>query len=685
MSDNWTSKAFSILGHVCDFWLLGDDPEGQVRTKMDLGFTVEHWLGNRASSGGDDGQHRYFRTRHGSAGDKLGPYVEAAKRLGLRVIVYLNVHWYNDQFPADMFTVKADGSRVTAYGSGSLACPNGPFLQHCIDLAEDLGQYAIDGVFLDGPIVSACWCPSCRKTYRERTGEEMPPERMDLRQRRLMEEHSAWKVGRFVQAFRDTLRCKQPGAIVYHNGNTLGSLTWANRAVIEHADWLGIEGGFIGYEPLEPQFLYKTAATGKLLACLAGGKPGVIFNDHAFKKYDYSPLPRPELDLLWAATLATGANPWYLSYASNFGTHAGAVARDWNAFMSRHNDDLSGTAAAETVGLLWSDSTYLAARTAKAAEDSVHDAAGMHTSLARPLKGDHRAAIEGAYAMLARSAIPFGIVTEHDLAAGLGDLKVLIAPAVAVLDEASLAGIEQFVRRGGVLIADDEFAVMDELGGLRDGERLAGLLGARLGEPIAAAATNIDYFAMASNALGKALRQYPLPRPTRAWKVELSGGKALAKFYQPLKGRYDDLPPVSDCPAIVEHAVGEGCVFYLPMNMMEHYAAFSFDEHRAIVAGLLQRHHRPIVQVDGLDGLGEALVRRKGGKTIVHLLNYNGNVRPFAKITPIKGVRVTLRGAPAGVKARALHLGKDLPVRQTKDGAKVRLPSLGGAEMIVFE
>jgi len=43
----------------------------------------------------------------------------------------------------------------------------------------------------------------------------------------------------------------------------------------------------IGYQPLAGQFLYKTAATGKLLATLAGGKPAVVFNDHAFKGFDY--------------------------------------------------------------------------------------------------------------------------------------------------------------------------------------------------------------------------------------------------------------------------------------------------------------------------------------------------------------------------------------------------------------
>ncbi len=684
MQPEWLAKPFSIMGHTFDWFLLPEDPPGQARYKRALGFDAEHWLGSLFKTGGDDGKSWLFRTRHGFIEDRLGPYLAPAREQGLKVLVYVNVHWFKADVGEEMLARKADGSPVAAYGAGCLTCPAGPFLAYSVALAEDLGEYPVDGVFLDGPIGATCWCEHCRRAYRQRFGEELASGPADLPQRRRMEQYNAEKVARFVEAFRQALRAKQPHAVVYHNGSSLGQLTWANRRTVQRADLLGAEGGFLGYRPMTGQFLYKTSATGKLLAALAGGKPTVIFNDHAFKSFDYWPLPRPELDLLFAATLATGANPWFLLYYHNRDTHAAAAARYWNAFIAEHREELAGTLPAERLAVLWSDTTALAARPGRAVGDSVHHEAAGEARISDLAGVDHRAAFNGAYALLARSGLGFRIVTETDLEPALGEIDVLVAPSVVALEESAFAAVERFVQAGGLLLADERFALLDEEGRPRDPARLAGLLGTAPAEPIASAAANIDYIAASRGRLFKGITPAPLPRPQRAFRVQTAGGKPLAFFHEPFAGRYDHLTPVSRMPALIENAFGRGHAIYMPMDFFEHYEAFNFDDHRLLAINAVARRWVPPVSVAGLGGRGEVMLRRKGGKMLVHLLNYGGAVRPFARITSLRGVRITLRGGKIA-SARALHLGRGLPVRAGRAGWTARLPRLDAAETVVLK
>lgn len=679
MSD-WHKKPLAIMGHVFDYWLLPQDHDAVVARKRELGFSAEHWLGSSFKTGGESGHDFLFRCRHGFKQDLLAEYLPAAHRQGLKVLVYINVHWFADDFHPEMLRRGPDGKPAVAYGSGALVCPGGPFLDWALAVAEDVGEYDVDGVFLDGPISSLCYCESCQANWQARHGGPLPRAPFTLEQRRQIEDWNADKTADFVRQFRDRLRQKRPGAIVYHNGSTLWMPTWANRRTVRHADMLGIEGGFIGYTPLQPQFLYKTAATGKLLRTLAGGKPGVSFNDHAFKKYDYTPLPRPELDLLYAATIANAANPWFVIYWSNMDSHAAEAARYWNGFINKHADLLAGARQVETIALLWSDSTALAVASAKEQQDSVHDTAEVVGSAAIA-KCDHNAAFNGAYALLARSGLPFRVVTEEEMAAGLPGVEVLVAPSASAIAQKAFAGLEEFVRGGGILIADDQFAQFDEIGLPRDADSLAALLGGRLGSSIPSADANLDYI-VNRGWVFKKVQDGPVPRPTRAYEFALEGGKAVARFYQPMGGRYDYLPKPGKLPAAAENSFGSGHVFYLPTNLFEHYASFAFEQHRQMVINMLRQYHRPWVQVEGLAGRGEVLWSEKTGKVIIHLLNYNGAIRPFADIQPLRNVTIKLKHIGPNV-ARALHADKLLHV--THIGDQVHLPELGVAETVVIE
>lgn len=77
-----------------------------------------------------------------------------------------------------------------------------------------------------------------------------------------------------------------------------------------YQDILGAEGGFLYYD-LRSEPLWKPGMTAKLLEAQSGGKPTVVFIAGANKGWDEYLLTAAETRLLYADTIANGANPWY--------------------------------------------------------------------------------------------------------------------------------------------------------------------------------------------------------------------------------------------------------------------------------------------------------------------------------------------------------------------------------------
>jgi hypothetical protein len=136
-----------------------------------------------AISAGMDGTRFFFRTSVAGKPqvDRLGAYLPEAHRRGLRVIVYLNVHWYSMGFAAkhpDWVQIKEDGQPLSGvYKTGTSFCVNSAYREWVFQIVRDLCAYDIDGIFYDGPIFFAntCYCSACRDKYRARYGADLPP------------------------------------------------------------------------------------------------------------------------------------------------------------------------------------------------------------------------------------------------------------------------------------------------------------------------------------------------------------------------------------------------------------------------------------------------------------------------------------------------------------------------------
>ena len=156
------------------------DPAKIAETKSRLGFNAEH-LTCSDVLGGEKGLF-YFKTGIAKKviRDFIGEYLPEAHKRGIRVLIYYNVHWINVAFGkdhSDWLQVNIEGKIIDdLYGSGNAPCVNSPWRDWSFRGIKDLAVYDIDGIFLDGPIVTpgACYCQSCKRNFSQKYDLELP-------------------------------------------------------------------------------------------------------------------------------------------------------------------------------------------------------------------------------------------------------------------------------------------------------------------------------------------------------------------------------------------------------------------------------------------------------------------------------------------------------------------------------
>ena len=704
----WFEHPLAIMGQMMDVGKVGS--RRQAELTRELGFDAVHWLAADLSSGGDDGRSYFFKTDAGFARDKLSKYLPLAHHHGLRVIVYFNVHWFNEKFNLEWMQVDAQGQRIEAgYGAGYLACVNSPFEDWASGIARDLGKYDIDGVFLDGPVFHArgCFCKSCSGKFKDFCGLELPTETMDRKTRLQFIEFRKASIARFIRNFAKALKSENARSILYANGCGLRSgvpTGQDNRRTLEFQDMLGAEGGFIGYGPLEKTPIWKAEATAKLLEKQASPgkgaspKPTVIFIDHAYKGYDHYAHTAAEVRLLYAQTIASGANPWFHTYYQNIDTPATSAARKMNLFLKKNRAYFEGAQSAAKTALLWSDRT---ADFSKAAEETDFTS---RAGAKRP--GNFQASFHGAYDILYKSQIPFDIIDEKVIEEEApARYSLIVLPNVACMSEAVAGKLKDFVRAGGSIISSFETSLWDETGERLDNFRLAEVFGVNATEKVFGP-TKIDYITLyPDHPILREIEQEVIPSPPYYLRVRTRppeddrseglpeiGWEILARFRGPLPARYAPLPPTSADTAVMLNSFGKGKSVYMAGNMFEHYWGYKFPEYRRIVAAAANWLSPPRIYLDKGLGLISIVVRNQPGdakgansRLCLHLINTAGASRPLETVLPFENVGITLETTARPLSVRALILDEELDFSFSGATLNVRLPRLEEYEVVVID
>ncbi len=693
----WWRRPLTIadLGMAGAEEVLKLDPAEVAETKRRLGFNAEH-LTCSDVYGGEKGIF-YFKTGIAKEvpRDFFGEYLPEAHKRGIKVIVYYNVHWISVAFGKEhpeWLQVNAEGEIIdNLYGSGNAPCVNSPWREWSFRGIRDLASYDIDGIFLDGPIFvpRACYCKSCQEGFKRRYGLELP--------RKENWKDPAWRkfiefrydgIAEYLRDAEKALKEVKPEAIIYMNCTGLWPAWPAardNRRLMPYQDLLGAEGGFIYYD-LRTAPLWKPGMAAKLIETQAAGKPTVVFIAGANKGWDEYLLPPTETKLLYADSLANGANPWYgipLSLADRPGALA---AGEMDSFILKNAEYLEETVSVARVALFWSSMSADYYRASVPVTDFTPQGEKLER---RESAGNFYASFLGCYEAFVRSHMPFNILDEEALKPEiLREYDLLVAPNCACISEVKAKVISDYVKAGGNLIASFETSRYSEYGDLLNDFGLTDVFGVRIGKGTFGP-MKLDYMTVTEgHPVTEGLSAGLLPCPIYGIETVPTASKVLAMYHEKMPARYVKLPPLSKNPALLANKYGKGHCLYMAGNFFEHYHNYHNPDYRRIVANAASWMAKPLVTLENCPRSVEVTLRHQPekGRLMVHLVNFTAEMtRPMESIIPLKGVNVTLHGFTGLKRAKALWANRGLSLKETELDVSFTLPVLQEYEVIALE
>jgi len=652
--------------------------------------------------------------------DLIREYLPHARKYGIRVLAYLNMHWFSYEFGGQnpgWEQITAEGTpygRVKPlYGSGTTFCVNGGWRDWAQQMVAEVMKTGIDGVFLDGPVVfpGCCYCDVCREQFAARFRTDIPEfeDWTDDRWKDFIEFREDSMV-RFLADCRHAMKSVNPDGVIFLNGGSWHAGAWRVARDIEKVgefeDFNGAEAFF--HPGQRHHILHFWASAAKHL--VAGGKPAVVFSHHALGSWHYIPLPPVETQLAIAQTVACGANPWFavFDYALD---HSRELAlrpvKEIQAFLERHEEYYCGSESAAEVALLYSrqsatfyisqeNEIYGGRGTGREEDLSVDLGTGEKVVDWRRRKQIcdeiHGNSYLGYFTALAREHVPFDVILDKDLAADrLRRYRTLILPNAACLSDTQIEAVRQFVESGGGLVAEFETGLYDERGRRRDGNPLRDVLGVSGVSGAMTASVAEEYLKV--KEVHRITQDFAagqlIARPQFSLQVGKSdGAESPVVFMNPTGRLYSGLRGESALPALIVNRFGEGRVVYLPHLAGDFYARYRMWEYQALIAGSVRWvHGEPLPIEVACPATVEVELRRQAepSRLLIHLVNNTGDMqRPMQEIIPIRDVRVRL-SAGRVERVRTLWGGCDLEFSRLDGGIEFTVPELGLYELIVVE
>ncbi len=679
----WWQKPLRIIRYdpLNDFssFLNGDDAEHAREIRQVCHANCEWIMANGGSSPGTapivnfDSPH--FE-KNPTVGDRdiLRDYLPHARREGIRVVAYINLHWFSYEF-ADAHPGweqrLADGrsyGRVNPlYGNGTTMCVNTPWRDWAFLLIREATATGIDGVFLDGPVVypGACYCPVCRDGYASDAGGLAAPEAEDW-----SEEWMAWidfrerSMMRFLSEARKAVRSVNPEGIVYLNagGYRLSTRTARHPWRLEsHQDMTGAEV-FVHFGVSGEDWL-DTAVMAKFLS--AGENPAIVFSDHALGGWHYTGMTGEELHREFYQTVAGGASPWIAVFTPALEHQKektlDPVRSGWEKLESL-DPYLTGDEPAARVAVLRSDATAFAYRSdldvlrirSGAAKEEDLVAAGDEQRIDDPIllkRFCEEISVEefrGWCYMLTRGHVPYSIIRDRDCVSDVLDrFDCLILPGAACLSADALAAIERFIERGGTVVSTFETGWYDERGKRRPGGR--GGVGAATPVKLEAfAPANFEEYALIDAELGPLSPGELIPRPEYAIKIEPpEGSETGVRYLEPIGYRYRPPRGVTSYPMLLRADRGTGRWIYFSCLPGREWRRYRIPAWETLAVESVREALGEKVQIrtDAPPTVQIELRRQiRLARTLVHIINNSGdNHFPPSSIVPAGAARLSIR------------------------------------------
>jgi hypothetical protein len=575
-------------------WLLGLDMAEHARELRDDYHCNCQWVMANGGSAPGTAPIVNFDSPHFTKNPTLGKrdylreYVPHAHAAGLRVLAYVNLHWFSNDF-ADAHPgweqLLADGrayGRVNPlYGNGTTLCVNSAWRDWAYLLLAEVMRTGVDGCFLDGPVVfpGACHCPSCRALFRERAGAEPPAgDEGEPRALRKWQDFREWSMERFIAGSRDAIQAVSPEGIVFANAGS-----WSLASAVARHPWrLEAQQHITGAEEFihfgtPREDILDSSVTAKFLS--AGKNPSVVFSHHCLGGWHYVGMTPAEIKREFFQAVSGGASTWIGVFVPALRHQRAktmdAVAESWG-FLERHEGLIDASRSASRVAVLRSETTalsYLSALEglksgvgaatekdliATARKESAADRAALRRKCA-DLDGQE---FRGWCYLLTRQHLPFTVIREAELeASSLARFDLVVLPNAACLSDGHLAALRAYLAAGGHVVSTFETGWYTPDGELRP----EGTGGVGLPRPkelsLFAPATFEEYAEI--SAAGASLAGFDVgetvPRPEYALRVGVpAGARALAFYLNPIGFHYRPPVGLSDQPMILSGSEGAG-------------------------------------------------------------------------------------------------------------------------------
>ena len=680
---------------TCYTGVTSPSPALEAAQRASSGFNAEH-LHVMGMAGGLDDQEFFFSSKVAGKQneDYLGKYLPEAKKRGLRVMIYFNVHWYKrslgDQHPDWLQMEESGGQKPTLYGQlASSFCVNSPWREWCFQVVRDLCAYPIDGIFYDGPVFlpNTCYCRYCQEKFQKLHGGKLPPkkERKGKPARDLLE-FQANSLADMLHDSRAVIKSINPEVAFYMNGGVRGG-NWStgrlNRVLISEQDILGSEGGYL-YGDLTRVPVWKPGVTARLLETQAPDKPRVIFSTARPGPWNFSQHSEADLRLLYAGTVANAASVFFFMYKPLLERPGMQALTGMNRFVEKNAAYYRGTRSEATTALVWSDTTanfYDGADAQLLESDRVS---------ARSEVGNLDGEFSGLADTLLRSQTPFDVIDDVSMEQEkLDRYAAVFLPNVACMSEKTAGRLKDYVGQGGNLFATFETSLYDETGIRRADFALAEVFGVSDARKIVGP-NRWDY--MQPRAQSPLLEGWPrdlVPATLYHVSVRPKGGEVLVQYMKPLAGSYAGIPEPSDDPALVVHRYGKGTAIYFSGDLGNALNSYHFIEWSRLIENVLRDIAPSPVVVENAPRSVEVVLRsqEQGRRLLLHLINFTGEMtRPIRRVVPLENVRITVRTKVEVRRIQTLMRPQTLaPRRIGGDRVQFVVPRMEEYEVVVLE
>ena len=638
-----------------------------------------------------------------------GPYTPIARKYGLKVISYLNGHFYScafaEQHPGwEQITCRgaAYGKESPLYGSGTTFCVNSPWREWEFGLIREAMKTGIDGVFLDGPVVypDSCYCAHCQAKFRAKYGEDIPLEDWE---NPLWRKFIGFREDSMADFLRDAQRSvkevKEDGVIFLNAGNWQPTGWRVARDVLKVQPFQNINGAESFFHYGSERGLFDSLMAGKYLR--AGQNPSVVFTHYMNGLWHYLILPPKELELALVQTAASGASAWiaYFNGALQSRENGNEPAKKIFGFMAANEEYYVGAESIADVAVLFSANTacfYLSqfeefstGGGAKKEENLIVERTNRRSSGLSARKRDCeqflRTSRMGYFDALTRAHVPFNIVLDPDITSqGLSRYKTLVLPDASCLSEEAMETIRGFVSDGGKLLATFEAGLYDQNG--QPSDALLNVLGIQDVEGLFPVTNGENYLNANEDHLGFH-KGCLIERAPYVTKIKSTADcSALEQVMNPVEGDYLPLKGISPYPGLITHNFGKGKVAYFA----EALGPFC----KAGLTAAEDRLSRMLHELSGGFGVEvdaprtvsvESYYQATSNRMILHLVNNTVDGRPVREFLPVSDIQLRLRLSQQPSNVYALREGEELVSGYANGVLSITIPKLTLYELVVVE